>query len=229
MPFWRKGNRPARMPDLLRLYSDTFLKRALLSSYLITTIAIATVAHPSSGEAQQKPAPKPTATKKANELTLAGLRPGRDTTKRAFRLLGGYLQTDPKDTKNSRDKAEALWMDNCRKLQLTIDLDTEKSIQVMRVTEANWLPGDCDSMSPSPWKTGNGLRVGDAAVKVVQLYGQPDSRSPSTKDGQPLELWYYAFDWAGPDVPQVMEVVCTREKDGQPGRVVEITLAAPSL
>jgi hypothetical protein len=42
-------------------------------------------------------------------------------------------------------------------------------------------------------------------------------------------LWYYAFDWAGPDVPQVMEVVCTREKDGQAGRVVEITLAAPSL
>jgi hypothetical protein len=26
-----------------------------------------------------------------------------------------------------------------------------------------------------------------------------------------------------------MEVVCTREKDGQVGRVVEITLAAPSL
>ena len=66
-------------------------------------------------------------------------------------------------------------------------------------------------------------------TKVVQLYGEPDSRSPSTKDGQPLELWYYAFDWAGPDVPQVMEVLCTREKDGQPGHVVEITLAAPSL
>jgi hypothetical protein len=42
-------------------------------------------------------------------------------------------------------------------------------------------------------------------------------------------LWYYAFDWAGPDVPQVMEVVCTKEQDGQPGYVVEITLAAPSL
>jgi hypothetical protein len=26
-----------------------------------------------------------------------------------------------------------------------------------------------------------------------------------------------------------MEVLCTREKDGQPGQVVEITLAAPSL
>jgi hypothetical protein len=40
---------------------------------------------------------------------------------------------------------------------------------------------------------------------------------------------YYAFDWAGPDVPQVMEVLCSKEKDGQSGRVLEITLAAPSL
>jgi len=40
---------------------------------------------------------------------------------------------------------------------------------------------------------------------------------------------YYAFDWAGPDVPQVMEVVCTAPKEGITGLVVEITLAANSL
>ena len=79
------------------------------------------------------------------------------------------------------------------------------------------------------WTTGKGLVLGEPTTKVVQLYGAPDSRSPGTKDGQPLELWYYAFDWAGPDVPQVMEVLCTKEKDGEPGRVAEITLAAPSL
>jgi len=64
---------------------------------------------------------------------------------------------------------------------------------------------------------------------VPPLYGEPDSRSPSTKDGQRLELLYYAFDWAGPDVPQVMEVLCTVGQGGKPGRVVEITLAASSL
>ena len=69
----------------------------------------------------------------------------------------------------------------------------------------------------------------DFQTEWFDVYGEPDSKSPSTRDGQPLELWYYAFDWAGPDVPQVMEVLCTREKDGQAGRVVEITLAAPSL
>jgi hypothetical protein len=78
-------------------------------------------------------------------------------------------------------------------------------------------------------ENGRGLGVGDIAARVVELYEEPDSRSPSTKDGQPLELMYYAFDWAGPDVPQVREVLCTKEADGKPGRVVEITLAAPSL
>jgi hypothetical protein len=38
-------------------------------------------------------------------------------------------------------------------------------------------------------------------------------------------MLYYAFDWAGADVPQVMEVYC----DTTTGRVVEITLSAPSL
>jgi hypothetical protein len=40
-----------------------------------------------------------------------------------------------------------------------------------------------------------------------------------------LDLLYYAFDWAGTRVPQVMEVYC----DHATGRVVEITLAFPSL
>jgi hypothetical protein len=67
------------------------------------------------------------------------------------------------------------------------------------------------------------------ASAAILLYGNADSRSPSTKNGQPLELLYYAFDWAGPDVQQVMEVVSTAPKAGAPGRVVEITLAAGSL
>lgn len=69
----------------------------------------------------------------------------------------------------------------------------------------------------------------DSCSRTMELYGKPDLRSPSTRNGQPLELLYYAFDWARPDVPQIMEVVCTAEKDGKPGRVVEVTLAAPSL
>jgi hypothetical protein len=42
-------------------------------------------------------------------------------------------------------------------------------------------------------------------------------------------LLYYAFDWAGPDVPQILTVLCTVEKNGKPGRVVEMTLDVESL
>jgi len=59
--------------------------------------------------------------------------------------------------------------------------------------------------------------------------GNPDSRGPSTKGRQQLELWLQAFDGAGPDVPQVMDALCTPEKDGKPGRVVEIALKAANL
>jgi hypothetical protein len=79
------------------------------------------------------------------------------------------------------------------------------------------------------WKTGPGLRMFDTEGRLLQLCGKPDSVSPSTRNGQPLELWYYAFDWVDPDVPQVMEVVCERDAEWKPGRVVKITPAAPSL
>jgi hypothetical protein len=220
MPFSRKdkgtsqSSRSPRPRGLPRLRRSRFLKRALLGMCLASTSAIA--------RPTQKPATKKAAAQRVNELTLAGLYPGRDKVSRAAQL---YRSIDPKSSTND---SQTIWLDPCRKQLLAVDFDSEKKIQVIR-TGAAKSTADCLALPPSPWKTGHGLLVGDPAAKVVQLYGQPDSRSPSTRDGQPLELLYYAFDWAGPDVPQVMEVLCTREKDGQPGRVVEITLAAPSL
>jgi hypothetical protein len=45
------------------------------------------------------------------------------------------------------------------------------------------------------------------------------------KGSTELEYLYYSFDWAGQGVPQVMEIYCARDT----GRVLEITLAFPSL
>jgi hypothetical protein len=174
----------------------------------------------------QKPPAKKLATHRANELTLAGLRPGREIAKRAEIIYKHFKRIDPKNPSND---AQTVWLDECRHLLLAADIDNQGKIQVLRASQATWLVADCAALPPGPWKTGLGLRVGDPANEALHLYGEPDSRSPSTKGGQPLELWYYAFDWAGPEVPQVMEVLCSLEKDGQPGRVVEITLAAPSL
>jgi hypothetical protein len=165
---------------------------------------------------------KDAAAQRSNELTLAGLRPGKDAIVRARQL---YQKIDPKSS--THDK-QTIWLDPCHKQLLAVDFDDDQRIQVVRASEAP-SAADCSAAAPSLWKTGRGLRVRDSVSKLAGLYGEPDSRSPSTKGGQPLELWYYAFDWAGADVPQVMEVLCTVEKNGQPGRVVEITLAAPSL
>jgi len=172
--------------------------------------------------AQEKPAPKPTTAHRANELTLAGLRPGRATVKTASRQLGRPPAND-----FSGQSGQFLWHDVCRRQMLVADIDGDERIQVIRLGKGR--ATDCATESAKLWATGRGLKLDDDVNTVSRLYGPPDSKSPSTRDGQPLELWYYEFDWAGPDVPQVMEVLCTREQDGKPGRVVEITLAAPSL
>lgn len=222
MPSWPSADRsvayrdvflPPRPSSLNRLCSGRRLRRALF---------LCVVAIPSAF-AQQKPAPKPAAAHRANELTLAGLRPGSDPVSRAVAKYKKPLAVN--STENSY-----WWEDVCRVESLFLDVEKSGVVQTVRVSvHEKRTMADCDRLPPSPWKTGLGLRVRDSAARLTQLYGPPDSKSPSTRDGQPLELWYYAFDWAGPDVPQVMEVLCTREQDGKPGHVIEITLAAPSL
>jgi hypothetical protein len=200
----------------VRMCSGRLLRRALFVGMLATALAY--------GQAAPKPVARKTASHRTNELTLAGLRPGRDTLEKAARLNG------KPGTTSASDGSQTEWRDACRNAFLTVDTDGRNHVQVIR-TGSRVGSGivDCKKLPPGPWKTGLGLRVWDSTSRVLKLYGEPDSRSPSTKGGQPLELWYYAFDWAGAGVPQVMEVLCTREADGKPGRVVEITLAGPSL
>jgi hypothetical protein len=213
MRSWRRGK-----PTFVSLRGGRLLWCALCFVSVAATL-------PSAQTTQHKPVAEKATARRVNELTLAGLRPGRDTKSRAAQLYG-----KPSSSKDAGD-GQVSWQDACNKQFLTIELNSVGEIQELRATvvEHSGIIVDCRPVAPSPWKTGHGLRIGDTTNKMSGLYGQPDSKSPSTRDGQPLELWYYAFDWAGPDVPQVMEVLCTREKDGQPGRVVEITLAAPSL
>ena len=161
---------------------------------------------------------------RSHELTLARLRPGKSNMSRAISLnksLGSPRREDE----------TTAWFDQSACEKINLDADVRGLIQSIRVSinisngqkTCSFVPGGIG------WKTGKGLSLRTACIEATHIYGEPTSRSPSTKDGQPLELLYYAFDWAGPDVPQVMEVVCTAPKDGTPGRVVEITLAAGSL
>jgi len=166
-------------------------------------------------------------TRRHNELTLAGLHPGRDSLGKAVRALGG-------PNSKSSESSTPTWEFRSQNsyIFLSLDCDAKGTIQTVRVFQVS--PSGVNVEGASPWPvtrlyTGRGVGIGGDYAQVLELYGNPDSRSPSTKGGQPLQLLYYAFDWAGPDVPQVMQVVCTQEENGQPGRVVEITLAASSL
>ena len=208
MRYWRKGE------GLAARCNGRLLRRASFVFFLLGALG--------SAQTTQNPASKQVSAHRANELTLAGLRPGRDTATRAMQLYKRPSKSDSQTNQMS-------WGATCQTQTLFLDLDADSTIRVIRAMETPWSRGECPVLSPGPWKTGRGLGVGDATTKVVALYGEPESRSPSTKDGQPLELMYYAFDWAGPDVPQVMEVLCTKAAEGKPGRVMEITLAAPSL
>jgi hypothetical protein len=159
-----------------------------------------------------------------NEWKLAGLLPGRTSLSRAEIILGEASQGRG---------GETLTWHTCSGDFVIVDADRQGIIQSVRVSKnlGEQRKNDCYKAvrGVSKWATGKGLRLGSTVSRVLRLYGAPDSRSPSTKDGQRLELLYYAFDWAGPDVPQVMQVLCTIGKDGEPGRVVEIMLAASSL
>jgi hypothetical protein len=172
--------------------------------------------------------PKPAVHRKFNELTLAGLRPGRDKVAKAIQMFG-------KPNLPSQDNQSLYWafVRPEGNYFLTIEVDKSRVVQSVRVATERGrselaLP-KAGISSIETWGSGRGLTVGANASRVVRLYGEPDSRSPSTKGGRKLELLYYAFDWAGADVPQVMEVTCTIASDGKPGLVDEITLAAPSL
>jgi hypothetical protein len=214
---------------------------ALGAAALIFGLIAVPVLHDSVLAFAQNPTSDPAAVKRAStsvpaggaradssrndELTLAGLRPGRDVVGKAE-----YLFSKPSSRGDSQN-----WHDACRHETLSIFSDSQGTIVQITVaesaeTKASSGKRDCGHASaPLPWLTGHGLVIGDSSDRVIALYGQPGTRGPSTKAGQQLELLYYAFDWAGPDVPQVMTVLCTPAKDGKPGRVVEITLAAPSL
>jgi hypothetical protein len=167
------------------------------------------------------PAPAPAVVRHRNETLLGGLRPGRDTfAVAAKRFKIKNLSAEPNS--GSRE-----WRDDCSGRVIHLDVDAKSVIQKITLTSLGSQSGKCtdrrpDFLDPQNWLTGLGLRIGDSQDRVYGLYGEPNSNGPASKNGQQLALLHYEFDWAGSDVPQVMEVLCARDT----GRVLEITLAS---
>jgi hypothetical protein len=193
--------------------------------WLCGSLLLAAQGH-SAQVAPQKETPhaRPSNARGVNETLLAGLRPGRDTfimAEKRFKL---------KNLAESHDSGIREWRDDCSGRSIRLELDTKSTIQSITITTLGFQEGKCsekraDFLDGKNWVTGTGLHIGDPEDRIVDFYGEPNSSGPAAKNGQELELFFYQFDWAGSDVPQVMEVLCARDT----GRVVEITLAFPSL
>jgi hypothetical protein len=197
------------------------LKRGLTTSWLLAS-ALALALGTGLAPAQSRNPDAPT-----NEVTLAGLRPGRDTLAAAEKRFG----TKNRDTQIETDDIKQ-WGEYCTGRTLRLEVDESGVIQSVTVSSFGRRGPECTDKEPpgSPLrvenlKTGRGLMLGQLRKRVVALYGEPDSVVPATFEGGDFELLYYAFDWAGSDVPQVMEVTCERGS----GRVRKVTLAFPSL
>ena len=165
-----------------------------------------------------------TAAHRANEMSLAGLRPGRDT------FAAAEKRFKSRNLSGDKDSGYREWRDDCSGRAIRVELDDKSVIQTVTITTLEPQEGKCgdrqaDFLDPRNWVTGLGLRIGDSQDRIVGVYGEPNSSGPASKYDKDLALMYYQFDWAGSDVPQVMEVLCARDT----GRVVEITLAFPSL
>jgi hypothetical protein len=193
--------------------------------WLCASLALASAGAAAAAIAQvSSPGAAQTAVRHNNETLLAGLRPGRDTFAVAEkRFKGKTIAAEPNS--GSRE-----WRDDCSGRSIRLEVDAKSVIQSVTITTLAPQEGKCsdrrpDFLDPRFWLTGLGLRMGDSQDRVTGIYGEPNSSGPASKNGQELALMYYQFDWAGSDVPQVMEVLCARDT----GRVVEITLAFPSL
>lgn len=190
------------------------------TKYSLCTSAVAALLLPAPRGLAQAPAPP----QRTNELTLAGLRPGRDALSAALKRYSEKYSASETAANIKR------WLDPCTGRSLSLELDSRSMIQAITVSSLLPQDGKCTdrrfgAVAVQDWVTGRGLRIGDNQDKIIQLYGEPTSSGPSVNGDRELEFLYYAFDWAGSDVPQVMEIHCARET----GRVLEMTLAFPSL
>jgi hypothetical protein len=200
------------------------LKHGSMRFWLCLSLALAVTGFPAQGTRRASQGSAKMGAHGANETLLAGLRPGRDT------FAAAEKRFKSKNLFDDKDSGVKEWRDECSGRSIRLELDDKSVIQSVTITTLGSQDGKCgekklDFLDPKNWVTGLGLRIGDSQDQIVGLYGEPNSSGPAMKNGQELALMYYQFDWAGSDVPQVMEILCARDT----GRVLEITLAYPSL
>lgn len=157
------------------------------------------------------------AEQETSELTLAGLRPGRDKLARAVALYGKRYSEAYANTPDL-----LVWADPRKHLYLKLELREDKTIDA--VTVASFGPdGLAATVLPRTGAaTGRGLRLGDPMEKALRLYGEPYFQGSSSEGERELLLVVHKFS-AERDQPQILET----SYDARTLRLVKITLSFP--
>lgn len=161
---------------------------------------------------------------RANEVTLAGLRPGKTNPKETYQRFSKKWADKVSGETNSIS-----WYEVCNWQELTVQFDSSRLVQSVTVEQVSErIIADCTDKSYSRIDrgrlgTGRDLLLKDRCDRVEEIYGKPQRESPSENGSEAVESLSYNFDWAGPKVPQSMTVLCGAAPLFQ---VVKITLAA---
>lgn len=155
-----------------------------------------------------------------NELTLAGLRPGRSTIQMAEARLGASWHHPSSDEKDLY-----IWCDPHTRLQVQLEVTPRGMIRVVtveRVPKPAASAASCDAkLAAGLGHTGRGVALGDSAERLKRTYGTPFFTGPSSWRGKTVQMIVYNFSWAGADKPQILESSFNGE-----GQLVKMTLSA---
>lgn len=159
-----------------------------------------------------------------NELTLAGLRPGRSTIAQAEALWGRQWHHPARD-----EDDVYVWCDASSHIELSLEATVAQPPRrggEIRVVTVSRMPpalpvGACSAvLGKGAASTGRGVRLGDSPQRLKQVYGKPFFTGPSTWNGRDVNMIVFNFSWAGTSKPQILE------SSFAGGKLVKMTLSA---
>lgn len=166
--------------------------------------------------------------KKVEEDTLAGLRPGKDSIQRAYQRFGKEsIGESPLGGPGVVDV-----QDFCTHQELFLTLDSSGLIQEVAVgheladTDADCTPHSYSREVRAKFGSGRGLLFRDRCERIQEIYGQPESKNSSANGNEQLESYVYRNDEAGKGVPLTLGVTCNVTENYVDG--IKLTVSRPS-
>ena len=176
----------------------------------------------------QGPEPERTIERQVIESEIAGLHPGRDTTRKAYHRFG-----KDRINKGLSQPGSVVWVDACNSQMLSVAFDTNDTIRDVKIQHTlGVVNADCDLRSYSRsvrsrmGGTGHGLLFGDRCDRVQQVYGSPHSDEHSARGAQESNLFVYHFDRGTKEAQLTLEITC--DSASKQVRTIELAASRPA-